>query len=98
MDYIILNDVGDRWHNEEGWSSRYTIFTEREKETFNLPIGGRWVETKVSCPMECPTCGAQEIANPEAAVTDWRWNIKPFRVDHWSKCLVCEREGREPWF
>lgn len=41
----------------------------------------------------CPNCGAGELNNPEAPVSEWRWQIRPHKVadqhGSWSQCLVC---------
>jgi len=53
--------------------------------------------------LQCPTCGATELANPDAPVADWLWQIRPNKVYHygnwWSQCLICS--GNNPdkgWF
>jgi hypothetical protein len=47
MYYILNNEDNSAWDNQWGWVSgeedTFTLFTEEEKEVFNLPIGGRWV-------------------------------------------------------
>lgn len=44
--------------------------------------------------IKCPKCGAGELANPDAPVSEWRFNIKAFKVHdgkRWkSHCLVCD--------
>ena len=49
--YCIRNEDGEYWSNEQGWlvppnrddePIPYTIFVEREKSIFRLPIGGHW--------------------------------------------------------
>lgn len=46
----------------------------------------------------CANCGAPEVANPDAPVSEWRFNIRAYRVDDWSECRVCgawfNMEGR----
>jgi len=45
--YCIRNKEGDYWNNDWGWMRlydeedelEYTIFTEEEKNKFNLPMG-----------------------------------------------------------
>ena len=41
----------------------------------------------------CPNCGAHELLNCHLKavlpVEKWRWQIRPFKVDDWSHCLVC---------
>src|SRR5690606_20601686 len=37
----------------------------------------------------CPNCGAPEVANGDAPVAEWRFNIRAFRVDDWSECVKC---------
>ena len=44
--YIIWNPLEGFWSNNFGWVENIDdadIFSEEEKNTFNLPIGGRWV-------------------------------------------------------
>jgi len=34
------------WSNTDGWvhfESNFDVFTSKEKETLNLPIGGNWI-------------------------------------------------------
>lgn len=43
---IICEENNDlMWSNEDGWvnTPTFTLFTEEEKNTLRLPIGGRWV-------------------------------------------------------
>jgi len=44
--------------------------------------------------MICPNCGAHEIDNCENQdkinVREWKWNIKPFKVNNDSHCLKCD--------
>ncbi len=42
--YIITNAEGLLWSNTEGWISgdNYDTFSEKERHTLNLPIGGQW--------------------------------------------------------
>ena len=45
MHYIIVNtaDPSLAWSNEDGWTEdTYDTFTEAERQTLNLPIGGKW--------------------------------------------------------
>ena len=46
MAYIIENDDGDVWSNTDGWTDgdNFDTFTELERETLNLPMGGHWVQ------------------------------------------------------
>lgn len=41
----------------------------------------------------CPRCGAGELVNPDAPITEWHWQIRPNKVcddkGWWSQCLVC---------
>lgn len=41
----------------------------------------------------CPNCGAHELLNCQfkdvLSAEKWRWQIRPFKVDNWSHCLVC---------
>src|SRR5258708_1771352 len=55
--------------------------------------------------LRCPRCGALEIENPKAPVKEWKWQIRPNKVqDHhgkwWSQCLICEEAGDKDkgWF
>ena len=46
MKWVIVDDDGDYWNNEEGWVENRgdaTEFTELESQAFNLPVGGTWV-------------------------------------------------------
>jgi hypothetical protein len=50
VNYIILADTNDDehalyWSNEFGWAgwSDATSFTDEERATVHLPIGGEWV-------------------------------------------------------
>ena len=48
--YCIKNKEGDYWNNEFGWmtcegsfdEAPYSIFTEKEKKIYNLPVEGKW--------------------------------------------------------
>lgn len=45
--FAIRNDDGDWWENLNGWTEfleSATIFTEAQKNSLTLPIGGRWIE------------------------------------------------------
>ena len=45
MNYIITNTDDDvlAWSNEDGWvSETFDTFTEEERLSLNLPIGGEW--------------------------------------------------------
>lgn len=48
--YIIENtqDCELVWSNQLGWTEGffYDVFSEEEKQVFNLPIEGKWVELK----------------------------------------------------
>lgn len=53
--------------------------------------------------LECPTCGATELANPDAPVLEWIWQIRPNKVHHnghwWSQCLICANNDPDKgWF
>lgn len=55
--------------------------------------------TVETTPLCCPRCGSSEVANPDAPVDEWVFNIRAYRVDDFSECLVCKRAGfREYWF
>ena len=45
--YAIINSQNnnDMWSNSHGWTGEqdFDLFTETEKTTLNLPIGGAWV-------------------------------------------------------
>lgn len=50
-------------------------------------------------PLCCPRCKSGEVANPDSPVDAWVFNIRAFRVDDWSECIVCKRAGvRACWF
>lgn len=47
----IIQNIEDPelvWSNELGWVegsvNDYTLFTQAQRDTLNLPIGGQWVE------------------------------------------------------
>lgn len=43
MEFVIYNQQERLyWNNDEGWGYNPTLFTKKEKETLNLPIGGEW--------------------------------------------------------
>ncbi|RKY40185.1 MAG: hypothetical protein DRP85_09070 [Candidatus Makaraimicrobium thalassicum] len=37
----------------------------------------------------CPNCGASEVDDCRKPVDEWKFQIKAFKVDDWSHCLVC---------
>ncbi len=41
---VIVNDEGEFWNNEAGWSdlAEATRFSNREFKRLRLPMGGRW--------------------------------------------------------
>lgn len=43
--------------------------------------------------MVCPHCGATEVDDCRKPVDEWKSQIKPFRVDDQSHCMMCDR-----WF
>ena len=53
-------------------------------------------KTECGC-LICPNCGAHEIVDcqnkDKIDPIEWRWNIRPYKVDEWSHCLKCDR-----WF
>ncbi len=54
------------------------------------------VHTEKMC---CPRCGSPEVVDDTLPVDQWRFNIRAFRVDDWSECLVCKANGeRKCWF
>ena len=52
MHYIITNKT-DRdlaWSNAYGWCDEtFDTFTEEERETLDLPIGGEWTQVPWAC-------------------------------------------------
>ncbi len=47
MHVIVYKRTGLWWSNETGWVGDLpsaTRFNDEEHESFNLPIGGRWVK------------------------------------------------------
>ncbi len=40
----------------------------------------------------CPKCGATELSSDSAGkpASEWKLQIKAFRVDDWSHCLMCD--------
>jgi hypothetical protein len=56
------------------------------------------IKVKVVPSITCPTCGAEEAYEDPTSPTGMRFNIRAFRVDDWSECLICKKEGREAWF
>lgn len=46
MGWIIQSDNDDAWSNTYGWvdNDTYDTFTPEERETMQLPAGGRWVQ------------------------------------------------------
>ena len=56
---------------------------------------------KDSC--DCPICGAPEVANKNAPVKEWRFNVRAFKVIDaqgraWSECLICRETDGNGWF
>lgn len=45
LPYLVRNDDGDYWSNENGWVDLESadLFTFTERRTLDLPIGGTWV-------------------------------------------------------
>ncbi len=37
----------------------------------------------------CPNCQAHELLNCHIPSDEHRWQIRPFKVDNWSHCLIC---------
>ena len=55
MRYGIKNELtGLYWSNTMGWVDKLnaTLFSEKEKNTLNLPIDGRWVLIVSSGPLD----------------------------------------------
>ena len=49
--------------------------------------------------LRCPRCGSREVEDNTLPIDQWVWNIRAFRIDDWSKCLVCKRKGyAKHWF
>lgn len=47
----------------------------------------------------CPRCGAKEVKDNTLPIDQWVFQIKAYRVDNWSKCLICEAAGiNDCWF
>ena len=43
--YVIMNEQGLWWSNTNGWcDNTRSLFTKDERDTFNLPMGGKWIE------------------------------------------------------
>lgn len=48
--YCIRNKQGHYWDNDWGWieledeedEATFSVFTTKEKQEFNLPVGGHW--------------------------------------------------------
>lgn len=54
------------------------------------------VHTESMC---CPRCKSPEVVDNTLSVDAWVFNIRAFRVDDWSECLVCKRNGiADCWF
>lgn len=45
---ISRRNTGVYWNNDDGWGDKKsaTVFSEFERNKYNLPIGGKWVEKK----------------------------------------------------
>ena len=41
----------------------------------------------------CPCCGTAEVEDNTLPVNQWKWNIRPNKVENngiwWSQCLLC---------
>lgn len=47
----------------------------------------------------CPRCGSKEVKDNTLPIDQWVWQIRAFRVDQWSECLVCKKAGETAcWF
>lgn len=71
--------------------------------TYTIPMTTTTGETITATvhtgPLCCPRCSAREVQDDTLPVDQWVWNIRPFRVDDWSECLVCKANGiAECWF
>lgn len=50
-------------------------------------------------PLICPRCGSTEVVDSTLPIDNWTFNIRAFRVDDYSECLVCKRNGHaDCWF
>lgn len=42
----------------------------------------------------CPCCGTAEVEDNTLPVREWKWNIRPNKVENngvwWSECLLCK--------
>jgi hypothetical protein len=57
----------------------------------------------VTSSLTCPRCGAEELENPTAPISDWRWQIRPHKVTDnlgsWSQCLIgAPSDPNKGWF
>lgn len=57
---------------------------KNDPATFKIIVGGDVI---------CPCCGQGELYNPHEPVSDWRWRIRPNKVESggiwWSECTDC---------
>lgn len=55
-----------------------------EPVPFTIVVGGA---------VFCPCCGEGELYNPTAPVSEWRWRLRPNKVESrgvwWSECTDC---------
>lgn len=54
-------------------------------DTFTIQVGGD---------VFCPTCQRGEVEDNTLPVSEWRWNIRPNKVENkgvwWHNCLHCK--------
>jgi len=95
--WIIKSSISDSWwSNSLGWMDRNsaTEYTDEEKSTIVLPVGGRWLELKPAEKPVCSTCGSDDVRTDAYAV----WDVK---MQEWvletafEKPAVCEKCGGE---
>lgn len=51
---------------------------------------------------DCPICGATELVDKSLPVSEWRWQVRPNKVEidglWWSECLPCKATYGNGWF
>jgi hypothetical protein len=43
--------------------------------------------------LQCPYCGATEVDDCRKPGSEWKWQIRAFKIDNSSHCLICDN-----WF